>query len=262
MTEQIRLLNAFLWPFSSSTAIHGIILSNRLRQSRIAPQPGGPQITPELEMRTIPSPPDGMFIWGDTESVFIRGQALVSVISRPCCGGNAYYVVVRGPCLLWPWGLFPWRNGAPRNERSDHRKPPWEWKKEWPKHCQICKKVFSFSHLHPLFTNTFPVSHITLCLHLSGYVLIVFFFFIPSPVNFLPPNHTISFCFLCMWPQNFTKPRALTQALPSTVCVHVRACMCTWSAPLKSIHNSTQEPTHFLLLRANRHSWFGIEQTL
>lgn len=176
MTGQIRLLNAFLWPFSSSTAIHGIILSNRLGQSRIAPQPGGPQITPELEMRTIPSPPDGMFIWGDTESVFIRGQALVSVISRPCCGGNAYYVVVRGPCLLWPWGLFPWRNGAPRNERSDHRKPPWEWKKEWPKHCQICKKVFSFSHLHPLFTNTFPVSHITLCLHLSGYVLIVFFF--------------------------------------------------------------------------------------
>lgn len=170
MTGQIRLLDAFLWPFSSSTAIHGIILSNRLGQSRIAPQPGGPQITPELEMRTIPSPPDGMFIWGDTESVFIRGQALVSVISRPCCGGNAYYVVVCGPCLLWPWGLFPWRNGAPRNERSDHRKPPWEWKKEWPKHCQICKKFFlSPIYIHFLQTlSQFHILHcVSICLAMS-----------------------------------------------------------------------------------------------
>lgn len=165
----MRLLNAFLWLFSSAKAIHGIILSNRLGQNRITPQPGGPQITPELEMRTNPSPPDGVFIWGDMESVFIRGQALVSVISRPCCGGNAYYVVVRGPCLLWPWGLFPWRNGAPRNERSDHRKPPWERKKNDPNTVKSAFFFLSPIYIHFLQTlSQFHILHcVSICLAMS-----------------------------------------------------------------------------------------------
>ncbi len=166
--------------------------------------------------------PDSVFIWRGRESVFIQGQALVSVISRPCCGGNAYYVVARGPCLLWPWGLFPWRNGARRNETSDHRNRPGKEKK-WSKHCQtvhflshtLVKPIQTLSKCHRSLT------HITLCLHLSGYVLILFpFSFLSSHLNSVfSTAKPQDFCLLslCMLPRSIIKPRELMQAIPSVV---------------------------------------------
>ena len=97
--------------------------------------------------------PDSMFICRGRKSVFIQGQALVSVISQPCFRGNAYYVVVCEPCLLWPWGLFPWRDGALQNEKSDHRIHPRKEKK-WPKHCQT---VHFLPSSGLACTNTFPL---------------------------------------------------------------------------------------------------------
>lgn len=94
--------------------------------------------------------PDSVFIWRGIASVLIQGQALVSVISRPCCGGNAYYVVVRGPCLLWPWGLFPWSSRAPR--KRDHRNRPGKEKKKNldPSTVELC--IFSHLLVSPIQT--------------------------------------------------------------------------------------------------------------
>lgn len=99
---------------------------------------------------------------GAERAFFIQGQALVSVISQPCCGGNAYYVVVHRPCLLWPWGLFPWRNEALQNERSDHRNHPGKEKSDSSTafshfFCFFVQLKQTLSHCHVILTSL-PVS--------------------------------------------------------------------------------------------------------
>lgn len=227
------------------------ILSNWLEQNHTIPQTRGPQITPELHEKHY-FLPDSMFIWKGRVSVFIQGQALVSVISRPCCGGNAYYVVVLGPCLLWPWGLFPWRNGLREMRGVTTGTALGKQKKSDPTTVKLC--IFSHifrSSLYKLFPNVTGFWHIlyhtvSICLGRSWSS----FLFIP----YCPSQ----FCSFCRYMTRFafallmhvtTKHlqregsicKLFHQYFSHMYCVHI-------VNSAKYIHTvNKQEPTHFFL---------------
>ncbi len=235
----IKTPNALLWPFwcRSNPQYHPVKLTQTEPQHRSAKRPTNNTRIRDEKWCFLP---DSMFIWRDRESVFIQGQALVSVISRPCCGGNAYYVVVREPCLLWPWGLFPWRNGAQRNERSDHRNRP-----EWPEHHQTAHLL---SHLQLEITQTLQQCHrvfsdIFYTMSQSVWLRpnLPLFLFFPARLNSVPltltRDHKIFVCFLfaCYHQalQSQGRLRKLYHRYFRHTCTYVCTCMCTWSALLK-----------------------------
>lgn len=189
-TKQIfKTSNTLLWPFSVQSHPQYDLVKLTLTEPQY-PSAKRPTKNTRIRDEKCCFLPDSMFIWRDRASVFIQGQALVSVISRPCCGGNAYYVVACGPCLLWPWGFFPWRNWALRNERSDHRNRPGKEKRvtQTPTNFSFTLQSTTLAY-KILHTVTRFLTHIIICLNPSGCVVILFLFIPPCLSQFCSLSH-------------------------------------------------------------------------